>query len=170
MEADEVVRIVELLEAAGIPSWIDGGWGVDALLEKQTRPHSDLDLVIPRVSADHAQKALQTLGYAYDPTVEPGLPARLVLRAKTGRQIDLHPIMIDELGNGWQEIQAGAWGLYPADGLGGKGAIAGQPVNCLTPDLQLLHHLCYVWNEKDRQNMAQLAARFGLQLPPESQS
>ena len=78
--------------------------------------------------------------------------------------------MIDELGNDWQEIQAGAWGLYPADGLAGKGTIAGQPVNCLTPDLQLLRHFCYVWNEKDRQDMAQLAARFGLQLPPESQS
>lgn len=37
--------------------------------------------------------------HAYDPSVEPGLSARLVLRAKTGPQIDLHPIVIDELGN-----------------------------------------------------------------------
>jgi lincosamide nucleotidyltransferase A/C/D/E len=30
----------------GINIWIDGGWGVDALLGAQTRPHKDLDIAI----------------------------------------------------------------------------------------------------------------------------
>src|SRR5919201_6639891 len=28
--------------------WLDRGWGLDALLGEQTRPHDDLDLAIPR--------------------------------------------------------------------------------------------------------------------------
>jgi hypothetical protein len=32
MPAEEVVAIVDVLESAGIVVWLDGGWGVDALL------------------------------------------------------------------------------------------------------------------------------------------
>src|SRR5262249_2802479 len=40
----DVVAAVRRLENAGIDYWIEGGWGVDALLSEQTRPHDDLDL------------------------------------------------------------------------------------------------------------------------------
>jgi lincosamide nucleotidyltransferase A/C/D/E len=33
---------------AGLVVWLDGGWGVDALLGYRSRPHQDLDLVIAR--------------------------------------------------------------------------------------------------------------------------
>jgi lincosamide nucleotidyltransferase A/C/D/E len=33
-------------ERSGIRIWIDGGWGVDALLGKQSRAHKDLDITI----------------------------------------------------------------------------------------------------------------------------
>jgi lincosamide nucleotidyltransferase A/C/D/E len=45
MAAQEVVRLLDLLESAGVTVWLDGGWGVDALLEEQTREHDDLGLV-----------------------------------------------------------------------------------------------------------------------------
>jgi lincosamide nucleotidyltransferase A/C/D/E len=44
MPAAEVVRLVELLESGGVGVWLDGGWGVDALLERQTREHDDSEL------------------------------------------------------------------------------------------------------------------------------
>jgi hypothetical protein len=40
----EVVDVLERLDRAGVPVWLDGGWGVDALVGRQTRPHRDLDL------------------------------------------------------------------------------------------------------------------------------
>jgi lincosamide nucleotidyltransferase A/C/D/E len=43
--------VLELFESEAIEVWIDGGWGVDALVGRQTRPHEDLDLV---VALDHA--------------------------------------------------------------------------------------------------------------------
>ena len=30
----------------GVQIWIDGGWGVGALLERQTRSHKDLDAIV----------------------------------------------------------------------------------------------------------------------------
>ena len=37
MKARDVVEVVQLFERNGIQVWLDGGWGVDALLEEQTR-------------------------------------------------------------------------------------------------------------------------------------
>ena len=44
MTAKDVIEIVNLLNQNDIEVIIDGGWGVDALLEKQTRTHADLDV------------------------------------------------------------------------------------------------------------------------------
>lgn len=44
MESNDVVKLYKLFEENGIEVWIDGGWGIDALLGEQTRPHQDLDI------------------------------------------------------------------------------------------------------------------------------
>jgi len=36
MPPEEVASIVDVLESAGVRLWIDGGWGVDALLGRGT--------------------------------------------------------------------------------------------------------------------------------------
>jgi lincosamide nucleotidyltransferase A/C/D/E len=45
-KAQDVVEFLELCEQNGIEIIIDGGWGVDALLGKQTRIHEDLDIAL----------------------------------------------------------------------------------------------------------------------------
>src|SRR6266700_6998743 len=47
MTAADVLEIVDLLERVGVEPWVNSGWGVDALLGEQTRPHEDLDLPPP---------------------------------------------------------------------------------------------------------------------------
>lgn len=46
MHSKDVVELYKTLNELGIEIWLDGGWGVDALLGEQTRSHDDLDLVI----------------------------------------------------------------------------------------------------------------------------
>jgi lincosamide nucleotidyltransferase A/C/D/E len=41
MKSADVIDIYSALDRQGINIWIDGGWGVDALLNKQSRPHKD---------------------------------------------------------------------------------------------------------------------------------
>src|SRR5438876_8784156 len=42
----DVVDFYKTITQLGVDLWIDGGWGVDALLGEQTRPHKDLDIAI----------------------------------------------------------------------------------------------------------------------------
>ena len=120
--------------------------------------------MIARRDAHRAGAKLGRLGFAHDLTATPGLPARLVLRDSVGRQVDLHLIVRDTAGNGWQQLDDGTWGRYDAAGLEGSGEIAGRTVRCITPELQVRHHRGYDWQERDRADMTRLADRFGLAL------
>ena len=153
MRAADVVAVVDALDAAGIWYRLDGGWGVDALVGRETRPHVDVDLVVQRRDVDRAAAALRPLGLAHDESVKPGLPARVVLRSADGRQVDLHPVVFDERGDGLQELGGGEWGRYSATGLEGSGRIAGRVVPCLTAELQLAHHAGYEQDDHDRHDV-----------------
>src|SRR5688572_17292653 len=116
MDVAGAVAVLDRIGDRGIACWVDGGWGVDALLGEQTRGHEDLDLVVAQADVPAAAAVLRPLGFGHDATAEPGLPARFVLRHGDGRQVDLHPVVFDDEGNGWQALGDGAWGAYPADG------------------------------------------------------
>jgi lincosamide nucleotidyltransferase A/C/D/E len=166
LEASDVLAILDRLDRAGVAVWLDGGWGVDALLGRRSRPHRDLDLVIARDDLAAAQAALAGAGFRHDGTAAPGLPARLVLVDAAGRQVDLHPVVFDAHGNGWQDLGGGAWGDYPAEGLAGTGRVGDREVRCVTAGLQVRHHVGYPPGATDRHDLAQLGERFGVALPP----
>src|SRR4051794_20537942 len=46
LSAQAAADLYELLRSRGIRCWVMGGWGVDALLEEQTREHHDLDVLV----------------------------------------------------------------------------------------------------------------------------
>ena len=46
MNSADVINLYTTLEKLGVEIWVDGGWGVDALLGEQTHPHKDLDIAI----------------------------------------------------------------------------------------------------------------------------
>ena len=63
MQSSDVVDIVRLLDKNTIDVWIDGGWGVDALLGEQTRAHGDLDIVIRQEDVAKLRELLEARGY-----------------------------------------------------------------------------------------------------------
>ncbi len=109
MEVAEVIAVLDRLAAVGLDFWVDGGWGVDALVGEQTRPHGDLDIVVGAEGLGRAADALAALDYAHDAAARPGLPARLVLHAGARRQVDLHPVVLDRHGNGCLRRLSGGW-------------------------------------------------------------
>jgi len=135
---------------------VQGGWGVDALAGRETRPHDDLDLALDAGRLGEAAEALSALGFAHDPSVEPGLPARYVLRDAAGRQVDVHPLAFDENGDGWQDLGAGRRGRHSAGGLSGRGTISGRAVRCCTAELQRAFHRGYEHRDVDRHDLALL--------------
>lgn len=163
VDSDEVHEVLDALRRAGLRQWIDGGWGIDALLERQTRVHDDLDLIVELCAIDDVVAALQPFGFVL---TEDYLPTRAVLRTMEGLQIDLHPVTFDKDGVGWQS-SAGPHGedcAYPADGFA-IGAIAGRLVPCLSAQVQVAHHTGYEPRDRDRKDMHTLANAFGVSLP-----
>src|ERR1700694_3042193 len=97
MQAHDVLVVIHQLENAGVSVWLDGGWGVDALVGTQTREHSDIDVVIPLEQVPLVQQALQAIGYA---VTEDELPTRFVMCDAYGRSIDFHTVTFDHDGDG----------------------------------------------------------------------
>ena len=61
MTVDKVHWFLDLFDELGIKVWIDGGWGVDALLGECTRDHQDLDIIISWEDSAILTKALFAL-------------------------------------------------------------------------------------------------------------
>jgi lincosamide nucleotidyltransferase A/C/D/E len=162
MPAPGVHVILAAPREAAIPAWVDGGWGVDALLGEQTRAHTDLDLVI---ALEHAPAAMEALALSGFYLAEDELPTRFVLATSTDRHVDFHAVAFDTEGAGWQQLQDGRRFRYPPEGFQSVGLIGGEPVPCLSPAVQLSCHLGYEPDETDRADVGALAARFGLELP-----
>jgi lincosamide nucleotidyltransferase A/C/D/E len=166
MDVRSAVKILERVALSGVNVCVGGGWGVDALVGMQTRSHADLDLVVDQRDCVAVHAALESLGLIHDTWVKPGLPARVVLRTDSGHQVDLYPVAVDELGNGWLRLGADAWSDYPAEGLGAVGSIGGRRVRCLTAELQLRRHLGYPLGDDDRHDLLILARHYHLATPP----
>jgi hypothetical protein len=110
-------------------------------------------MVIARDDCAAAQQALSGMGFQPDLTAVPGLPARLVLVDAADRQVDLHRVVFDGHGNGWQDLGEDAWDAYPAEELTGVGMVAGRQVRYVTPQLQVRHHLGYSLSATDRHDL-----------------
>lgn len=157
-----MLEVLDRLAGAGVRCWLDGGWGVDALVGRQTRPHDDLDLVVALDNVERATDALADLGFAVTGSE---LPTRLVLAADHGRALDIHPVTFTPEGDGLQRLQDGRVFAYPAAGFGAVGYVADRPVRCLSVDVQVLVHLGYPPDDVDRHDMRHLREAFGIDLP-----
>lgn len=99
MRAHEVILIVDWLEGADVIYQVNGGWGVDGLVGRQTRPHRDLDVFIDTEHVTGFMSWLYSRGYRL---VEDWRPVRVELCGPRGR-VDVHPMRIDAAGDGFQQ-------------------------------------------------------------------
>jgi lincosamide nucleotidyltransferase A/C/D/E len=162
--AARVAALCRDLAAAGIRVWIDGGWGVDALLGAETRPHRDLDIVVEDRDLARLRALLAAHGFADSPRPD-ARPWNFVLADTTGFAVDVHAIVFDQNGDGIYGPPANDQ-RYPASAFGWRGVIGGLAVDCLSPQFQMANHAGYQLGESDRHDMRRLAERFGLKFPP----
>lgn len=162
MNATTVLHILDLLTTAGVPVWLDGGWGVDALLGRITRVHNDLDLILALDDLALVVALLVRNGFG----VEEEELGRVVLGHTEHGRIDLHPVTFDPQGNGVQVQPAASPVVYPSDGFVSSW-ILGRAVPCIAADVQLFARLGHDRSAKHRQDVVTLCAAFGLQVPKE---
>jgi lincosamide nucleotidyltransferase A/C/D/E len=186
MRAEDVVELYSLLRERGVQVWVDGGWGIDALLNEQTRPHKDFDALVQFDNLAPMTELLSGHGFSLKeiwgenrwvlhsvqvPLIGRESPAgreiatAFVLRDENGRELDFHVLRFDARGYGTP-----AWNsdfLFPPEAFQGRGSIAGTPVRCLSARIQMLTHTGYELQDKDLQDLRHLHERFGIEYPAE---
>lgn len=161
----DAVALLTLIERQGIAVWLDGGWAMDALLGEQTRPHSDLDLVVEAQDVPRLRRILESHGYVDQPR-DDTTPWNFVLGDAAGHDVDLHLISVDSNGDGiYGPPERGL--RYPAESLTGRGAIRGHPVRCISPEWLVKFHTGYPFDADDVRDVLALHRRFGVELPAE---
>ena len=166
LKASDVLQVVDLLTVAGVRFWVDGGWGIDALVGRQTRPHLDLDLAIRTEDLSRYVRAMIELGYR---TTRVDNPWNFVMMDATGRSVDVHLVDFHTTldGPGGRRVY-GPHGLaYEVGAFGGSGWILGREVPCCTADFQMRSHTGYTLDENDYHDVLLLEHQFGIPLPAE---
>jgi lincosamide nucleotidyltransferase A/C/D/E len=147
------VDLLDRLAAVG-RAWVGGGWGVDALVGRQTRPHADLDLAVDADRLAGMLDILDRLGFA---VAVDWLPVRVELAHSDGRRVDLHPLRFEPDGTAAQAGLDGTTFRYAADGFT-TGSVDGREVLCLSARQQLRFREGYHWREVDQHDVALLRA------------
>lgn len=151
--------ILDLLHEAGVQPWVDGGWGVDALVGHQRRTYSDLDLVLDTSELSASRRALERVGFEM---LRDWLPAAIAYRQPDGREVDLHPVESTADGGGDQDLTPDPPFHY---GAPSEGVIAGRRVLCVDGETQLRAHCGYVPSSKDYADVHALATHLSVDPP-----
>lgn len=158
MPAETVVTLLQLFERHGLEVHVDGGWGVDALLERQTRGHGDLDIALPHAQVPQLRRLLAAKGYVDVPR-DDSWACNFVLGDGHGHEVDVHSYELDATGQN-------AFGVaYRAAHLTGVGRIADYPVRCIDPQWMVWFHTGYPVDEDDYHDVKLLCDRYGFPLP-----
>ena len=161
MNEYDVVDLLKAVERFNITVWIGGGWGVDALIGSQTRPHNDIDVYLDRVNADSFIEILNSKCYS-EVKMEYTTESHTIWQNSSDHIIDLHLIEFKEEDAESLYFEGEA---YPKYVLNGMGTIGRVPVRCFTAEAQLLFHQGYEHSEKDIHNVMLLCKTFGFDIP-----
>ena len=155
MRRDQVVFLYFDMESHGVELWLMGGWGVDALLGRQTRDHHDLDVLIEVESLERFRQRLDDLDFAFQfvwddetwwvsdvswsgPVPQ---PTAFVYAHEDGREVDTH-VVRREADNSITALWTSPYELT-AEALSGRGVVGTRPVRCLTAAMQRRAHTGY---------------------------
>jgi len=158
MTAKDVLEMVTLFADNQIEVFIDGGWGVDALVGEQTRAHADLDIALQHKDVPRLRALLEARGFSDVPR-DDTRECNFVLGDERGRLVDIHSYTFDDAGS----LVFGV--AYPLDSLSGSGSIRGRMVKCISPEWMLKFHSGYRLDENDYQDVKALCRHFGYPIP-----
>jgi len=159
MKANCVIDFWCATEALDLDICIDGGWAVDAVLGRQTRPHADLDIALPAVKVPALRQLLYSRGYIEVRRLD-SWEHNFVMQGPEDREIDVHSYVLNSDGS-----SAGGVGYCEAH-LDGMGVILGTPVRCVPPDWQVRSRSGYDLRHRDWHDVHALCAAFDIPIPP----
>lgn len=152
MGLSEVLAVLDAIRSVGCRFWLEGGWGVDALVGHQTRLHRDLDVDFDAAYEDAVLEVLTKAGYVIETDWRPN---RVELVAPGRGWVDLHPLAIDKNGAARQAAVGGGWHDFSSTWFT-TGTLGGMTVPCVSVEAQRLFHSGYRLRPVDVHDLAQL--------------
>lgn len=159
MEAQSVVAFWHLADSQGLDVCIDGGWAVDALLGRQTRPHGDLDIALPASRRAKLCQILEARGFAVVDRSD-SWEHNFVYDNGMGQVLDVHTYELNPDGSNAGGV------AYRAEHLTGQGQILGTRMRTVPPDWLVQFHTGYDVDANDWHDVRLLCDRFDLAIPP----
>jgi lincosamide nucleotidyltransferase A/C/D/E len=158
MTAKDAVALLKVFQENTLRAWVDGGWGVDALIGHQTRPHEDLDIAVQHKDVD---KLKWLLGLQHYRKVEQSdsRETNFVMADDHGHRVDIKTFTFDSEGNNIFGV------AYKPEHLTGEGTIDGYRVDCIPPEVMMEFKTGYDIDEDDFHDVQVLSEKFGLTIP-----
>lgn len=147
MTEDDVLELLGVLDELEVGWWLLGGWGVDALVGRQTRPHRDLDVAVPLADLPRIEARLPSFRRT-NPEEHPGFA---LLEDVCGRRFDLLLLTGDR-----QQLAGGGVVQYPHEETIATGTIGGRAVRCASAALQRRDRERPEASDADRADLATL--------------
>jgi lincosamide nucleotidyltransferase A/C/D/E len=149
---EQMLAVLDTVRRVGCRFWVEGGWGVDALVGHQTRPHRDVDIDIDGVFEEEVLAALEQIGYVIETDWRPN---RVELGAPARGWVDIHSLVIDDGGTARQAALGGGWHEFPPEFFT-VGHIGDVPVPCFSVAAQRRFHSGYELRHVDDHDLAVL--------------
>ena len=173
VQAEDVIHIYQSLAANNIQVWLTGGWGIDALLGKQTRPHKDVDVIMLLDDIVRMREIMAGDGYCLKELWPENnwvvdvhgteIPTAFVLRDSNSRELDVAAMRFDDRGNGIPVWADDVGFVFKREDLAGEGMIAGFPVRCFSPEMQVYCHTGYDLPLAQVRDLELLRDKFGIE-------
>jgi lincosamide nucleotidyltransferase A/C/D/E len=143
------LTVPQALDTVGCRYWLEGGWGVDALVGRQTRPHRNLDVDFDAAYEAQALAVLQQTGYVVETDWRPN---RVELVAPARGRVDMHPLVLDEDGSARQAALGGGYHRFDRSWFT-VGELGGRSVPCVNVEAQRLLREGYEHRAVDRHDL-----------------
>lgn len=157
----DVKQILQFAIDAEIKVFLDGGWGVDALLGYQSRTHNDIDIFVEKNDYQNFIEIMKANGF-YEIKMEYTTLSHTVWEDLKNRIIDLHCFEYTDEGEILYDGDC-----FPAETFSGKGRIGEIEVSCIEPYSQVMFHLGYEFDENDAHDVRLLCETLHIEIPNE---
>ncbi|MBO5135757.1 MAG: lincosamide nucleotidyltransferase Lnu(C) [Clostridia bacterium] len=155
----DVKQILRLAMEAEIKVFLDGGWGVDALIGYETRTHNDIDIFVEKNDYHKFIQIIKDNGF-YEIKMEYTTTSHTVWEDENKRIIDLHCF---EYTDDDKILYEG--NCFPLETFTGRGKVEDIEVSCIEPYSQVMFHLGYEFDENDMHDVKLLCETFHIEIP-----
>ena len=155
----DVKQILRLAMEAEIKVFLDGGWGVDALIGYETRIHNDIDIFVEKKDYHKFIQIIKDNGF-YEIKMEYTTTSHTVWEDENKRIIDLHCF---EYTDDDKILYEG--NCFPLETFTGRGKVEDIEVSCIEPYSQVMFHLGYEFDENDMHDVKLLCETFHIEIP-----